>query len=131
MWRGALGGERWHRQLREVEGVPADAGYPASTLLRDAIHGANLYRRNIPRRLVRPRRDAVAHVPVQLVIPTRDRYVPLAYYELAERHAPSLRRRVIDRPHWLPRTDPDLVADWIASFVQEVEAGERRSGRSG
>ena len=122
MWRGALGGGRWRRQLEHAEGVPVDAGYPAPTLVRDAIQGANLYRRNVPRRMLQPRRDALAHVPVQLVVPTRDRYIPLGYYELADRHAPTLRRRVIDRSHWLPRTDPDLVAEWVATFVQEVEA---------
>jgi pimeloyl-ACP methyl ester carboxylesterase len=122
MWRGVLGGGRWRRQLQRAEGVPVDAGYPAPTLARDAIQGANLYRRNIPRRLLRPRGEARAHVPVQLVVPTRDRYIPTAYYETAERHAPSLRRRMIDGPHWLPRTDPDLVADCLVRFVEEVEA---------
>ena len=83
------------------------------------------YRRNVPRRLLRPRRDAIAHVPVQLVVPTRDRYIPLGYYELAEQHAPSLRPRMIDGSQWPPRTDPDLAADSIASFIEEVEEAER------
>lgn len=131
MWRGALGGERWRRQLERVEGVPVDARYPAPTLTQDAIHGANLYRRNIPRRLLRPRRERVAHVPVQLVVATRDRYIPAAYYEPAERHAPALRRRTIDGPHWLPRTHPDLVAECVARFVEEVELSLKESGPGG
>lgn len=94
-----------------------------SSLADDAVNGANLYRRNIPRRMARPRRDAVAHVPVQLIVPRGDRYIPMSYYELAEQYAPALRRRVVDGSHWLPRTNPELVAEWIGSFVDEVEAG--------
>jgi pimeloyl-ACP methyl ester carboxylesterase len=90
------------------------------TIRRDVVHGANLYRRNIPRRLLRPRRDAVAQVPVQLIIPRGDRYIPLSYYKLAKRYAPRLVRREVDGPHWLPRTAPDLIAKSIASFVAEA-----------
>jgi pimeloyl-ACP methyl ester carboxylesterase len=92
------------------------------SLARDAVHGANLYRRNIPRRLARPRQNAIATIPVQLIIPNGDRYIPLSYYERAEQHAPDLRRQVVAGSHWLPRTEPQLVADRIGSFIDEVEA---------
>jgi pimeloyl-ACP methyl ester carboxylesterase len=122
-WRVVLAGDRWRAQLRR-EGVPVDASYPSPTIAHDGIQGARLYRRNMPRRSRRPRRDAVAHVPVQLIIPTRDRYIPVSYYELAERFAPrGLRRREVEAGHWLPRTDPDRVAESIAGFVEEVEEG--------
>jgi pimeloyl-ACP methyl ester carboxylesterase len=99
----------------------APRGAPPS-LARDAVNGANLYRRNVPRRTARPRRDAVAHVPVQLIIPRGDRYIPEAYYELAERYAPGVRRRTVEGSHWLPRTEPELVARWIAEHVDQVES---------
>jgi pimeloyl-ACP methyl ester carboxylesterase len=121
-WRVLLGGDRWRSELRR-QGVPVDPQYPAPTFAEDGVNGARLYRRNMPRRSRRPRRDAVAHVPVQLIIPTADRYIPRSYYDLAERYAPQLRRRELDGPHWLPRTHPAEVADWIAAFVEEVEAG--------
>jgi pimeloyl-ACP methyl ester carboxylesterase len=92
------------------------------SLRDDIVRGANLYRRNIPRRLLRPRTDAFAHVPVQLIIPRGDRYIPESYYELAERYAPNLSRRVVDGSHWLPSSQPELVGAWIASFVEKVEA---------
>jgi surfactin synthase thioesterase subunit len=95
------------------------------SLARDAVNGAKLYRRNIPRRMARPRVDAIAHVPVQLIIPRGDRYISQSYYELAERHAPGLRRRTVDGSHWLPRTEPELVARWIADHVEEVESQGR------
>lgn len=116
----APGGPRAMSRLMLSGGGPPGA---QPSLAEDAVHGANLYRRNIPRRMARPRRDAIADVPVQLIIPRGDRYIPQSYYELAERHAPQLRKRVVDGSHWLPRSEPELVAGWIASFVEEVEAG--------
>jgi pimeloyl-ACP methyl ester carboxylesterase len=91
------------------------------SLGRDAVNGANLYRRNIPRRMLRPRYDAVAHVPVQLVVPSADRYISQSYYERAELHVSALRRHVIEGGHWLPRCQPDRVAELVASFVDESE----------
>ena len=74
----------------------------------------------MPRRLRRPRVDAMAHVPVQLIIPTGDRFIPESYYERAEAHAPSVRRRVDRRRPLGPADPPDEVAEWIRSFVEEV-----------
>jgi pimeloyl-ACP methyl ester carboxylesterase len=123
MWRGLLGRGRWRSALERVEHVPVDAAYPAPTLARDGIQGANLYRRNIPRRMRHPRPSAAARVPVQLITPTGDRYTPLSYYAAADRHAPALRRLIVPGSHWLPRTEPDRTAHWIDSFVSDVEAG--------
>jgi len=72
--------------------------------------------------MLRPRRDAFAHVPVQLVIPTRDRFIPQAYYEVAEQHASVVRRRLIETTHWAQLTHPEEVAGWIRSFVRDLEA---------
>lgn len=119
VWR--LLGPRWGSVLSRREGLEPADDYPAATVARDGTDGAKLYRRNMPRRALRPRRDAFAHVPVQLVIPTRDRFIPLDYYELAERYAPRLLRRTVDAGHWAPRAEPELIARWIESFVDEVE----------
>lgn len=119
-WRVLLAGGRWQAQMRR-DGVAVDGSYPAASLVDDGVAGARLYRRNMPRRTGRPRRDAVAHVPVQLIIPTADRYIPTSYYDLAERFAPKLRRREIDAGHWLPRTHPGQVAEWVATFAEDVD----------
>jgi short-subunit dehydrogenase/pimeloyl-ACP methyl ester carboxylesterase len=128
-WRGVLGRGLWRTFLRQVERVPVDSEYPAPTLAGNGRMGANLYRRNIPRRLVRPRRDATARVPVQLIIPTRDHFISTTYYEPAERFAPMLLRRVIGTTHWVPRTEPELVARWIAEYIDAVEAGTPPTSR--
>lgn len=130
VWR--VMGPRWGSVLRRREGLPASADHPSSTVAQDGVYGARLYRRNMPRRALRPRRDAFAHVPVQLVIPSRDRFIPLDYYELAERYAPRVRRRVVESGHWAPRAEPSLIALWIEEFADEVEKesdGEERNRR--
>ena len=122
-WRGSRARRRWEFVLREVERIPRELALPQPTLGGDATHGANLYRRNIPRRLRRPRRDAVARVPVQLIVPSGDHFISPDYYELADRYAPSLKRRTIGTTHWAPLIQPELLARWISEFVDEVEAG--------
>lgn len=113
------GGPQLMSQLVRRGGGPPGA---SPSIGRDIVRGANLYRRNIPRRLLRPRRDAVAHVPVQLIVPRGDRYISDSYYELAEQYAPRLRRRTVEGKHWLPISDPGPVAEWIAEQVDEVES---------
>jgi hypothetical protein len=65
----------------------------------------------------------VAHVPVQLIVPTEDHFISPSYYEHAERFAPRLVRRMVPATHWVPRADPGRTADWIRAFVEEVGAG--------
>lgn len=67
-WRGPLG-KRWPAILERFEKVPG-GGYPTSSLPQDAAHGAWLYRDNVRARLRRPRTDAYAHAPVQLITPS-------------------------------------------------------------
>lgn len=120
MWRVALGGRRWRRWLSLVERVPVDDDYPAPTVSADGCHGANLYRANIPHRLIKRTPMAPAHAPVQLIIPARDRFISPSYYDAAADVAPALRRRQVPGSHWAPRSEPDLVADWIAEFAAEA-----------
>lgn len=123
-WRGPLG-RRWPGILRRLEKVPdasAD-GRPARSLPRDAAHGAWLYRDNVRPRLRRPRPDAYAHVPVQLVTPLDDPFLSERLYDDLERWAPRLVRRTLPAGHWVPRTRPDLLTMWITDFVNATEDG--------
>ncbi|WP_460067599.1 SDR family oxidoreductase [Streptomyces sp. YKOK-I1] len=119
-WRGPLG-RRWPAILRRVENVPGD-GYPTSSLPSDAANGAWLYRDNVRSRLRRPRPDAHAHVPVQLITPLGDKFLSERLYDELEQWAPRLTRRTLPAKHWVPRTRPDRVASWITEFVASVEA---------
>ncbi|MFE7398475.1 SDR family oxidoreductase [Streptomyces sp. NPDC057557] len=125
-WRGPLG-KRWPRILQRMEKVPA-GDYPTPSLPGDAAHGAWLYRDNVRARLRRPRTDAYAHVPVQLITPTGDIFLSEKLYDQLELWAPQLVRRSLPGKHWVPRTRPDRIASWISEFVAANEAA-REDGR--
>ncbi|MFE3181478.1 SDR family oxidoreductase [Streptomyces violascens] len=120
-WRGPLG-KRWPKMLQRLENVPAD-GYPTASLAQDAAHGAWLYRDNVRARLRRPRPDAYAHVPVQLITPLDDAFLSPKLYAELEHWAPKLTRRTLPAKHWIPRTRPDQLAAWIGEFVRVNEDG--------
>ncbi|AQU67700.1 SDR family oxidoreductase [Streptomyces niveus] len=138
-WRGPLG-KQWPRILERFEKVPSgrkpakpggaqgeSAGaervdaYPTASLPDDAAHGAWLYRDNIRARLRRPRADAHAHAPVQLITPTGDAFLSERLYDDLERWVPQLVRRTLPAKHWVPRTRPDQLASWITEFVTAHE----------
>ncbi|MVO89316.1 SDR family oxidoreductase [Streptomyces sp. p1417] len=120
-WRGPLG-KRWPKLLQRLEKVPAD-GYPTLSLPSDAAHGAWLYRDNVRPRLRRPRPDAYAHAPVQLVVPSGDIFLSERLYDDLGRWAPQLTRRTLPAKHWAPRTRPDQLTAWITDFVTAHEDG--------
>ncbi|MFJ6758425.1 MULTISPECIES: SDR family oxidoreductase [unclassified Streptomyces] len=124
-WRGPLG-RRWPSILQRVENVPAGS-YPTASLPSDAAHGAWLYRDNVRSRLRRPRPDAYAHAPVQLITPTGDSFLSERLYDGLEHWAPDLLRRTLSAKHWVPRTRPDQLAAWITEFVTSREEPATRA----
>jgi NAD(P)-dependent dehydrogenase (short-subunit alcohol dehydrogenase family) len=128
-WRGPLG-KRWPGILQRVEKVPG-GDYPTSSLPQDAAHGAWLYRDNVRPRLRRPRPDAFAHVPVQLILPLGDAFLSERLYDELELWAPQLTRRTLPAKHWIPRTRPEQLAGWITEFVTGIEGGRTRVEASG
>ncbi|MFF0552084.1 SDR family oxidoreductase [Streptomyces sp. NPDC004311] len=118
-WRGPLG-KRWPDMLRRDEQIP-DGPHPAASLASDAANGAWLYRDNVRPRMRRPRPDAYAHVPVQLIVATGDVFLSERLYDDLEHWAPDLVRRTLPAKHWLPRTRPDQVSAWITEFVTARE----------
>lgn len=119
-WRGPLG-KRWPRILERLEKVPP-GDYPTPSLPDDAAHGAWLYRDNVRSRLRRPRADAFAHVPVQLITPTGDIFLSEQLYDGLDAWVPQLTRRSLPAKHWVPRTRPDQLASWIDEFAAANEA---------
>ncbi|MFD8920061.1 SDR family oxidoreductase [Streptomyces sp. NPDC059569] len=120
-WRGPLG-RRWPTILQRVEKIPGGT-YPTSSLPQDAAHGAWLYRDNVRARLRRPRADAYAHAPVQLITPTGDAFLSERLHDDLEQWVPHLVRRTLPAKHWVPRTRPDQLAAWIGDFVTAHEDG--------
>ncbi|MER6421543.1 SDR family oxidoreductase [Streptomyces sp. NPDC001137] len=128
-WRGPLG-KRWPRILERFEKVPG-GDYPTPSLPTDAAHGAWLYRDNVRARLRRPRPDAYAHAPVQLITPLGDAFLSEKLYDELERWVPRLTRRTLPAKHWIPRTRPDQLASWITEFVTATEGGKNEVAASG
>ncbi|MFF5004414.1 SDR family oxidoreductase [Streptomyces phaeochromogenes] len=128
-WRGPLG-KQWPKILRRLEKVPG-GDYPTPSLPTDAAHGAWLYRDNVRARLRRPRSDAYAHAPVQLVTPLGDVFLSEKLYDELELWAPQLTRRTLPAKHWIPRTRPDQLAAWITEFVTATEGGRTASAATG
>ncbi|MFJ1580521.1 SDR family oxidoreductase [Streptomyces sp. NPDC088182] len=120
-WRGPLG-RRWPTILQRVEKIPGGT-YPTSSLPQDAVHGAWLYRDNVRARLRKPRADAYAHAPVQLITPTGDAFLSERLHDDLEQWVPHLVRRTLPAKHWVPRTRPDQLAAWIGDFVTAHEDG--------
>ncbi|MGX1910937.1 SDR family oxidoreductase [Streptomyces phaeochromogenes] len=128
-WRGPLG-KQWPKILRRLERVPG-GGYPTPSLPMDAAHGAWLYRDNVRARMRRPRADAYAHAPVQLITPLGDVFLSEKLYDELELWAPQLTRRTLPAKHWIPRTRPDQLAAWITEFVTTTEGGRTASAATG
>jgi hypothetical protein len=61
------------------------------------------------------------HVPVQLIVPERDRYVSPVLLEGLEDWTSVMWRRPVDAGHWVIRTRPDDVAPWGREVVDAVE----------
>ncbi|MEU7020683.1 SDR family oxidoreductase [Streptomyces sp. NPDC046203] len=118
-WRGPLG-KHWPALLERMEGIPA-GGYPTASLRSDAANGAWLYRDNVRSRLTRPRPDAYAHAPVQLITPTGDAFLSERLYDDLGDWVPDLTRRTLPVKHWVLRTRPDQLAAWITEFVDRHE----------
>ncbi len=122
MWRVLFAGGRWRRFLSERERLSVDESFPAATVTEDGLRGAGLYRQNIRRRPRRRHQTDPPHAPVQLIVPTGDRFIPASYYAAATRLAPGLRRREIGGSHWALRAAPELIAAWIAEFAASAAA---------
>ncbi|MEU3225117.1 SDR family oxidoreductase [Streptomyces sp. NPDC006976] len=119
-WRGPLG-KQWPGILERLEKVP-QGDYPTPSLPHDAAHGAWLYRDNVRSRLRRPRADAYAHVPVQLITPTGDVFLSEKLYDGLDAWVPQLTRRSLPAKHWVPRTRPDRIASWVGEFATAAES---------
>lgn len=113
-------GRAWPSLLRHLEGV-SEPRLP-DDFVDDAVTAAALYRQNMLARVLKPRARH-AQCPVQLVVPLDDRY---EQPELASASQPFVRelwQREVRGGHWLPRAQPEVLAGWIAEWVDFREGG--------
>ncbi len=89
-----------------------------ATRAADLRAGLELYRQTMPDagRVVP---DPELSVPIQVIIPTGDRYVTPPLFDDLHEHVPELWRRRVAGGHWLPVTQPVALARWIAELVEQ------------
>lgn len=119
----------WPRFVGLFDGTDPARIDTAPTLPRDMANGVNRYRANILPRLLSPRGRPTS-VPVQLLVNQRDRAVHPSGYRVYGEFASDLRVREVDSGHWLPYSDPALVARLAVAFVDSL-AGEAPGGAPG
>jgi pimeloyl-ACP methyl ester carboxylesterase len=87
--------------------------------LPDKLHGLQLYRANLLR--LERRAPQPIEIPVQVLAPSRDRYVGVRLQLEAPRpYVRRLQGRTVDGGHWLPVTKPDVVASAVAEFIADL-----------
>ncbi|MGA2931563.1 MAG: alpha/beta fold hydrolase [Acidimicrobiales bacterium] len=121
MTRSSRATNLWAAALHRIEHAQTDGHWPAPTFGTDFSHGVELYRANVYGR----HRPVAGHtdVPVQLIVPMRDRYVTPALLDGLEEWTSLMWRRPVDAGHWVIRSNPDGVAVWVREVVAFVEDG--------
>ncbi len=89
----------------------------ADSLPDDAARGVNLYRANLGGHRPRVPGGPYTDLPVQLIVPTGDKYVTPAFFRDLPRFVSDLTRVEIDAGHWAPHTHAADVARLVGSFV--------------
>lgn len=119
MWKAGLD-KLWPRVLKKVEGIDAEA---TDTQTKDGTSGINLYRANFVKRLLRPQ-ERRTDIPVQLIVPKRDRFMVQEIWDDLPRWVPRLWRRDIDAGHWVQISHPEPIAAMAGEFIDFVVSGE-------
>ncbi len=104
-------------------GIPRERRYQGATFVADAANGLKIYRANFPRALVPAGGDRHVPVPVQLLVNSRDNFVRPWVYDDTPRWVARLWRRDIPARHWLPMSNPGLVAGAAAELIDHLEGG--------
>lgn len=111
----------WRRFLRVLEGTEAAQIHLGPTFQQDSISGLRIYSANILRHLLRPR-DRHTEVPVQLLVNRRDVAVRPAIFDDADHWCSQVTRVDLATGHWLPFSEPLLIAEATAAFIEEVQS---------
>ncbi|WP_269619355.1 alpha/beta fold hydrolase [Zhongshania sp. BJYM1] len=121
LWRTVLG-RHWLRIMRALESINTQHVTLAQGVhrQRDGINGIELYRANCLRYFRSPR-ERISNRPVQLVIPTRDRFLNADLYSETAAWVSNIVIHRIDGGHWLPLSHPHILATLIGDFVTKTE----------
>lgn len=113
VWRLGLA-KQWPRIVKAIEGTSIET---SATLSRDGSRGILYYRANMLPKMRHPQ-ERPTSVPVQVLTPTRDRFVTPAL--AAQASAPWTERlyvRQVNGGHWIVAKKPALIAERVKEFV--------------
>jgi len=119
LWKAGLD-KLWPTLLEKLEGIKGVE--LSATQVTDGANGVNLYRANFVKRLLNPQERRTA-LPVQLIVPRRDKFMVPEIWDDLPQWVPRLWRREVDAGHWLQVSHPDLVAQYASEFIDFVEGG--------
>jgi pimeloyl-ACP methyl ester carboxylesterase len=109
--------ERWRQFLHRVEGVRPRPEDIAPTLPQDVVSGLRYYRANVGASLGGPRERRTT-VPVLVLKPTKDPAVRAVSYADTERWVEHVERVDLPYGHWVPLSEPAVVAEETARFIR-------------
>ncbi len=114
-WRRGQASTRWLMRRRDptIELLPW-----GREVAENAIGSIELYRANVLKRTGRPVPWRTS-LPVQLVLLLRDPFVTPGALDGLEARCRNLTRVEVDSGHWLPRADPQRLADLVATFARQ------------
>ncbi len=121
-WRVAF--NKWPQRFTAIKALHSE-DFP--TQASDGRHGVKLYRANFIERLFKPQKRHTS-IPVQLIIPTRDKFVTPGLFDYLDKWASNVWRREIDAEHWVQLSHPDEVAAFIREFVDFIEEDNEAHG---
>lgn len=122
-WSSGTLSKRFPEVLLHTEGVRARV-HPGRD--RDGSRGVGLYRANMRPRITNPGHRR-ANVPVQLIVPTQDRYVGADLFQEVARWVPDLERHDVSAGHWFVLSDPKRAAGLVDAYVRRIEARSARA----
>jgi len=105
------------------DGIPADRLHHSETYRRDAARSLKVYGANYFRTVRSARKDHCVSVPVQVIVNTRDQFVPPFIYDEINNWVPRLWRRDIRSGHWAPMSHAPMIAQSVREFVDFLEGG--------
>ena len=112
-----VGRRLWPRILKATEGLEVPPATPAQ--IDDMVAGVRLYRANMLARMLHPN-PRRSPVPLHLVVNSKDLAMVPSMFDDAENWTVDLTRVDLDRGHWLPVSDPQLVADLVTTYVRNL-----------
>lgn len=123
VWRMGLD-KAWPGIVKKMEGVDHQA---SASQRKDGVNGINLYRANMLPRISKPRLRQT-DVPVQLLVPIKDKFVTPAMVESCYPYAHNVWRRDVDAHHWVVQSHAEWVANCVSEFVEFAETGRENPG---